>query len=483
MLLGIDIGTQSLKAALTDSALSLRGFGQQPYEVQFSQPGWAEQDPGIWEGALAPAIAQALAAAGVEASDIQGIGLCGQLDGCLPVDGDCEPLGPCLIWMDRRAQGQIDDAFAELIHKRTGIVADAAHLAAKICWLKRNGGQARCFHQPVSYLVERLTGRRRIDHALASTSMLYGLRTQRYEPELLALFGIAEQELPELAEAQNCAGPLLARGAALTGLRAGIPVAVGTGDDFASPLGAGVTDSSVVSVAVGTGEVVGRRMSEAIIDASRLVETHAFPAGGYFTENPGWLAGGAVAWLMRVLGLRDFAQFDALAAAAPIGAGGLLFLPALTGAMAPQWIADARGCFYGLTPAHGPGHLARALLEGCAFAMRDVLDSLRVMGPTPREIVFSGGGSRSRLWAQIRADAAGLPIAIVASPHAAVIGAAMLAGVAAGIFGSLAEAQALLPMPAERVVPDSEAQHLLDASHGRYRALFSALKPIFASPA
>jgi xylulokinase len=480
MLVGVDIGTQSLKAVVTDEALRRYGEASRSYAPQFTGPDRVEQSPRLWEDAIGPVIAEALAQAGVQSRRVTGLGLCGQLDGCVPVDGNCEPLGNCMIWMDRRAHGELADLSADRIHARTGIVPDPSHLAAKIRWFKRHGDEAADhFHQPVSYMVERLTGARVIDHALASTSMVYALESRRYDPELLADFDIAERELPPVRESHDRAGPLNRRGAALTGLPEGISVAVGTGDDFANPLGAGIHDVDQLSVSIGTGEVVGSIFARPDIDAARLVETHAYPSGGYFIENPGWLSGGSVKWLMDVLGVPDFAAFDALAGAAPAGCDGLIFLPALTGAMAPEWNANARGCFYGLAPVHGRAHLARAVLEGCAFAMRDVIARLAALGARPSSISMMGGGSRSRLWAQIRADVTALPADLSASPHTSVLGAAMLGGVASGAFRDLAEAMDGLPPSSARLDPDASASSALEDAYGRYRTLFSALKPVF----
>ena len=480
MLVGVDIGTQSLKAIVTDETLRRCGEASRSYAPQFTGPDRAEQSPRLWEEALGPVIAEALADAGIESNRVTALGLCGQLDGCVPVDSNCEPLGNCLIWMDRRAHGELADLPCDRIHATTGIVPDPSHLAAKARWLKRHGSEAADhFHQPVSYMVERLTGARVIDHALASTSMVYALESRCYDPELLAGFGIAERELPAIREAHEEAGTLNRRGTELTGLPEGISVAVGTGDDFANPLGAGIHEVGALSVSIGTGEVVGSIFALPDIDSARLVETHAYPSGGYFIENPGWLSGGSVKWLMDLLGLHDFAAFDALAAAAPPGCEGLIFLPALTGAMAPEWNADARGCFYGLAPVHGQAHLARAVLEGCAFAMRDVIVRLMELGATPPAIGMMGGGSRSRLWAQIRADVAALPVNLTSSPHTSVMGGAMLAGVASGTFFDLREAMDGLPPASVCIDPQTKILSVMDDAYHRYRTLFAALKPVF----
>jgi xylulokinase len=481
MLVGVDIGTQSLKVAVTDSALSLKGEASRPYSPSFPGPDRAEQDPALWERALGPAIAEALARAQATARQVSGLAICGQLDGCIPVDGSGDPRGPCLTWMDRRAGAELSDIDTDQLHNVTGIIADASHLAAKIRWLKRHEGEASRttrYHQPVSYMVERLTRAFVIDHALASTSMLYDLEARDYDTALLSAFGVARAELPNLAESGDCAGTLTVAGAGLTGLPTGIPVAVGTGDDFSTPLGAGLTEAGELSVAIGTGEVVGALFAEPVIDPDCLVETHAYPAGGYFIENPGWLSGGAVTWLKDLLGILDYELFDEVAAGAPAGADGLIFLPALTGAMAPEWIATARGCFYGLTPAHGAPHLARALLEGLGFAMRDVLARLVKLGAQPKSLKLLAGGSRSTVSAQLRADIAALPVFLPQHSHSSVIGAAMLAGVAAGAFTDLKQAVTRLAPPSRCLTPNAVATAVLDCSYERYRQLFAAVKSI-----
>lgn len=485
MLVGVDIGTQSLKVAVTDLSLAVQGEASHCYRPHFPGPDRAEQDPRLWESALGPAIAEALAAAGLAAGQVTALCICGQLDGCIPVGRQGELRGPCITWMDRRASEELGDIDKDLLHAVTGLVPDASHLAAKIRWLKRHDEDAALtarYHQPVSYMVERLTGVSVIDHALASTSMLYDLRAQDYDASLLSAFGVTLAELPALAQSGERAGKLTIQGAALTGLCAGIPVAVGTGDDFSTPLGAGLVEPGQVSVAIGTGEVVGALFADPVIDAACLVETHVYPAGGYFVENPGWLSGGAVAWLKDLLRLENFEAFDELAAAAPPGSDGLIFLPALTGAMSPEWIAGARGCFYGMAPSHGTPHLVRSLLEGCGFAMRDVLTRLETLGARPSSLTLLAGGSRSRVWAQMRADIADLPVTLPRHAHSSVIGAAMLAGVASGAFKHIKEAAALLSAPAESLLPDLSAGAKLDQSYQRYRRLFASLKSIFPQP-
>jgi len=244
MIVGVDIGTQSLKAVIVTPDLEILGTHAIAYQPEFPRAGWAEQNPRLWEEALGPAIAGALAVAKCIPKDVRALGVAGQLDGCIAVDRYGDPIYPCLIWMDRRADAEIADIDAALIQQTCGVVLDASHLAAKIRWLKRHVAEvqrAPCFHVPVSYMVSRLTGANVIDHATASTSMVYGLAAQDYDDTLLTLFGIGRRELPAPRAAQSLAGALSSAGNVMSGLPEGIPVAVGTGDDFSSALGAGLT--------------------------------------------------------------------------------------------------------------------------------------------------------------------------------------------------------------------------------------------------
>jgi len=491
MIVGVDIGTQSLKAVVVDQNIRLLGEAAYPYTPIFPQPGWAEQDPALWEKGLRIAVASALADAGITSTEVRALGIAGQLDGCLPVDPDGRAVSNCLIWMDRRADRElkaINGIDAKKLRRITGITMDAGHMAAKIRWFLNNLPGNRtdlCFHQPVSYMVSRLTGAHVFDHALASTSMLYSLEKGDYATGLLKAFGLDRRQLPVIRDAWDPAGEISAEGAALSGLPQGIPVAVGTGDDYATPLGAGLIEPGRMACVLGTAEVVGALDASPKIDHQGLVETHRYFGGSYFIENPGWLSGGALEWFVDTFRLNGVEELVGLAESAPAGCEGLLFLPALSGAMAPQWIESARGCFYGLTPAHGTAHMARAVLEGCAFAMRDVFERLRSMQVSVRSILLLGGGAKSRLWGQIRADISGVPVAVPTHLDTSPIGAAMLAAVAAKIQPDL-ETCSMLVEAAETGVagktvikPDPARVELYDAAYSSYGRLFESLKPMF----
>ncbi len=482
LVVGVDLGTQSCKAVVCDDRLAVLGDHQEPVTTRYSQPGWAEQDPREWDEALAGAVAGALAVARVHASDVRALAIAGQLDGCVPVDTRGQPVHAALIWQDRRAVDEAGLADRARVHAIAGQVADASHLAPKLRWLRDRGVRAARWHQPVSYLVERLTGAAVLDPAHASTTMLYDLTAGAWSAELLAAFAIERAELPEVRAATALAGALTAE---LAGIPAGTPVAVGTGDDFATPLGAGLAAPGSLICALGTAEVAGTLATTPVLDtpAARaaidpwralpepMVETHAYPTGAYFVENPGWLSGGAIRWATRMLGLASDSALDALAASPPPGADGVTFIPALAGAMTPAWRPRARGALHGLTAAHDRAHVARAVLEGLAFACRDVAARITALGLPLRDVHLLGGGSRSAIWAQLRADALALPHHVAARTDTCAVGAAMLAAVAAGLVPDLAAACALAPPPARTVTPATS----LDEPYARYRRLAAHL--------
>jgi xylulokinase len=481
LVIGVDLGTQSCKAVVCDERLAVLAEHQEPVTTSHPEAGRAEQDPVEWERALRTAV-EAVAAG---RSGIAAIGIAGQLDGCVAVDTYGAPLTRALIWQDRRSIAETARADRARVHAITGQVADPSHMAPKIRWLREHGVRAARWHQPVSYLVEHLTGAAALDPAHASTTMLYDLAAGTWSAELLAAFAIDPAELPSIRAATAIAGTLQR---ALAGIPAGTPVVVGTGDDFATPLGAGLAAPGSIICALGTAEVVGALATAPLLDtpAARgagdpwrglpdpMVETHAYPTGAYFIENPGWLSGGAIRWATRMLGLSSDAELDALAASAPPGADGVTFIPALAGAMTPAWRPGARGALHGLTASHDRAHVARAVLEGLAFACRDVVERLESLGVVSRAstaVHLLGGGARSAIWAQIRADALGLRHHVAARTDTCAVGAAMLAAVGAGLVPDLAAACAFAPAPARTVDPGPR----LDGPYARYRALAAHL--------
>ena len=310
----------------------------------------------------------------------------------MPVDAAGEALAPAALWLDRRAA---DEAAAlgarwdrETLRRRTGINLDASHGAPKIAWYRGQGGPAAiadAYLVPGSYVAAWLTGVRVADPAAASTTMLLDLATGAWADDLAADIGIDARLLGSVAPAHAVVGPLRPTTAEALGLPAHVLVVTGTGDEHAACLGAGMLDPGLVCDITGTAEPVAASALTPIIDDTGLVETHPHAAPDrWLLESPGFVSGGARRWVAEsMLGVSP-ERIGELAAQAPPGADGLVFVPALGGAVTPRWNDRARATFHGLRLGHDQRHLARAVLEGCAFALRDLVDRLDELGARRR---------------------------------------------------------------------------------------------------
>jgi xylulokinase len=483
---GVDVGSQSVKGVLIDSEGVVRASGSHALTMHHPQGGWAEQDARHFEQGIAAVVAATLAHAGVAASEVGALCLACQVDGVVPMSSKGNALGPAIIWLDRRAEKEVADLAgkvgADRLFELTGLVPDSSHSGPKIMWLREHEPQifadAAAFPPVAGYLLKRLTGRLAIDHANASSSLLYDLRERRWSEELMEAGGLNSDQLGEILDANEVAGPLSALGASLTRLSTGCVVLVGTGDEHAASIGAGSLSTGCVTDVTGTAEPVTVASDQVILDYEGLVETHAHALKDrYLVENPGFVSGGSTLWLAEnVLKVTQAAFFE-LAASAPAGSDGVIFLPSLSGAMTPRWNARMRGAFAGLAMPHTSATMARAVLEGCAFALRDVTERFSALGLGQDEIRVVGGGAASETWMQIKADVTGRPVRRVLVPEATALGAALLAGVATGIFPDITDAVTRTVRVADQpFLPDPERRSLYDDAYANYRRLYDGVE-------
>jgi xylulokinase len=390
--------------------------------------------------------------------------------------------------MDRRATDQtaalgrrVDRATVRSI---TGLNVDASHGAPKIAWLREAGDErstATGYLAPVAFLVAGITGERVIDHANASSTMLYDLTERAWSPLMLDATAIDAAALGRISAAGDAVGTLRPAAAETLGLTRDCMVVVGTGDEHAACLAAGALEPGVICDISGTAEPVASASPLPTIDPEGLVETHAHVlADRWLVENPGFVSAGSVRWLAEdILGVAQISLAD-LASGAPVGADGVTFIPALGGAMTPRWNERVRGSFHGLSFGHDRRHLARAVLEGCAFALRDIVDRLTLLGLPSDRIRVVGGGARNSLWLQIKADVTNRPVEVLTEPEATAAGAAMLAATDAGFFPDVLTAvRATLALDEATVLPDPAAVEVLDEAYDRYRRGFDALEPTY----
>ncbi len=484
--LGVDVGSQSMKSVLLDPEGAPVGSQAHRLTMTHPNPGWAEQDPHQFEEGLAQLIVETLARAGVTGTEVGALSLACQVDGVVPIAKEGSALGAAIIWLDRRAESQAEamsrKVGPERLFEITGLVPDASHSGPKIVWLREHDPEAfavaSAFPPVAGYLLYRLTNRLALDHANASSSLLYDLRTRQWSEELLDSFDLSVGQLGEILEAGDVAGTLTAEAAAMTGLSTNCEVLVGTGDEHAGSIGAGAIDEGLITDVTGTAEPVTVASKNVVLDYHGLVETHAHALRGfYLVENPGFVSGGSTKWLAEnVLHVSQPEFFDLAAAATP-GADGAIFLPTLSGAMTPRWNGRMRGVFAGLAMGHTSATLARAVLEGCAYGLRDITNRFFELGLGEDEIRVVGGGAASDTWLQIKADVTGRPVRRVLVPEATAHGAALLAGVAAGTFSGLDDAvQRTVQVADQPFVADPARASLYDEAYVRYRALFDGVE-------
>jgi xylulokinase len=488
--IGVDVGSQSVKAVLMDPDGRVLASGGRACAMSHPRGGWAEQDPADWYACLRGAVHDVRERAGVAGGEVGALGLACQVDAVVALDSALRALRPAIIWLDRRAGAQADALAARVgedaLMQTTGLVPDASHMAPKIMWLREHEPEAvraaRWLAPVASCLLGRLTGEVAQDHANASSSLVYDVRARAWSPALVDAAGIDVEQLPPIAPSHAVAGTLTPQAADELGLSPACLLVVGTGDEHAATLGAGgVAPGTVVDV-TGTAEPVCVPAAEVVIDGEKLVETHAHAVDGMLlVENPGFVSGGSTAWWATTVGGRPQGELFAQAAQAPPGSDGVLFLPALSGASAPRWNEEMRGAFAGLSMGHDGAHLARAVLEGCAYALRDIVERFAALGLAGSELRVVGGGARSPLWLQIKADVTGRDVWPVRLEEATATGAAMLAGLASGAFRDVHDAVArVVRLASEPFRPDPAAVAVYEEAYARYRRLYDAVEGALA---
>ncbi|HYF11837.1 MAG TPA: FGGY family carbohydrate kinase [Actinomycetota bacterium] len=500
--IGCDVGSQGTNVALYSEDGTLCASSYQPYDLAFPNPGWAEQDPELWISATERGISSVLGEVEADTSAVKGLSFGSQLDGMVVCDGAGRALRPALIWMDRRAEAQAA-ALAERIapedfYRRVGANLDSTHAVFRAMWVRDEEphvfAQAKHVMPPGSYVLWRTTGVLGVDYSNASSLALLDPRSRTWSDEVLEATGIDRAMLPELGAGTQAVGTISAAFAEATGLAPSTVVAMGCGDEMAATLGAGVFAAGEVCDVVGTAEPVCAASPEPHEDPTMLFECHPHAdPDAWLLENPGFVSGGNLRWWRdqfapiergaEAEGLGD--AYDLLSKEAERidpGSDGVVFVPAMQGAMAPEWNGAARGVFYGLTLAHTRAHMTRAILEGSAFGLRDILEAMKAAGGDVRRLTIVGGGAKGPLWRQIKADVTGLPVRVPESVETTATGAAILAAVAAGVHRDVASAaDAFVSFRPDEHEPDPERREIYDDAYRRYREVYFALKPVFAS--
>jgi xylulokinase len=479
LLLGYDVGTSSVKVGIYSPDGDLLAAASAGYPVHRPAPRHVEQDPDDYWTATVTAIRAALAALPAGAGRVAALGCCGQAPTLVLLDRAGRPVRPAIIWQDTRAAAEAAALSTETVDGGR-VRADASAPAARLRWLAAHEpdtlARAAVAIGAKDYVTYRLTGELVADYWTARG--LFSAVPEPGRPAPPPDPAVEPRLLPRCLFAHEAAGAVTAPAAAATGLPPGAPVAAGWSDGLAACLGTGALAAPGLGLDIaGTSEMIG--LCAPARPAATALLTAPIPGVAHWAVfGPTQASGGALEWACRLIGA-DPAAAGALAAQAPPGAAGLVFLPYLEGERAPIWDPAARGLLFGLAGDHGPAHLIRAVLEGVACSVRHVLTTAEAdAGLTAREVRTAGGGTRLALWTQLKADLTGRPFVTVPTVDVGTLGAAILGAVAAGRAPDLASAAARMVRLGAVAAPDPAQTARYGELYATYLALYPRLRDL-----
>jgi xylulokinase len=499
-LLGIDIGTSGTKTLICDEEGTVLATAVAEHPIFSPKPGWSEQLPSDWWKAVCKATKAVVAKAKVKPAEIGGIGLSGQMHGSVFLGDGPEALRPALLWNDQRTAAEC----AEIESKAGGrealieLVANPAltgFTAPKILWVRKHEpkvyAKTRHILLPKDYIRFLMTGEYATEVSDASGTLLLDVVNRKWSEKLLGLLEIDRGLMPRMYESQEVTGTLNAQAASSMGLRAGIPVVGGAGDQAAGAVGNGIVTRGIVSATLGTSGVMFAHSDEPVRDPQGRVHTmcHAVP-NKWCVFGCMLSAGGSFQWFRNHLAVDEvllakkkktdpYELLVALAKKSPAGSEGLFFLPYLTGERCPHPDPNARGGWIGLTARSTRGMMIRALLEGVTFGMRDMLEIMRAMDIPTTEIRASGGGARSDFWRHLQADIYKTPLVITNAAEGPAYGVALLAGVGTGVWKSVEEACRASISKTVKIAPAKKSSAMYDRHFAVYQKLYGDLAERF----
>lgn len=492
-ILGIDIGTGGSRALVVDDAGTILASSTAPHEPFASLgPAWAEQDPADWWQAAVKATREALAASGLPASAIGAVGLSGQMHGAVLLDAQGNVLRPSIIWCDQRTAEECrwleQEVGRDRLLELTANPALTNFTLTKLLWVRKHEpdvwSRVRHVLLPKDYVRYRLSGAHAIDVADASGTLMLDVAKRQWSDEMLAAAGIRREMLPEVFESPAVCARVSAEAAEATGLPVGTPIVAGAGDQAAGAVGMGITTPGTVSVTIGTSGVVFAATERPALDRKGRIHTfcHAIP-DRWHVMGVTQAAGLSLRWFRDQWGAgSDDAAYEQLtreAAAVPPGADGVLWAPYLMGERTPHTDPDVRGALLGLAASHTRGHLVRAVLEGVAFSLRDSFGIFDELALPIGRVRVGGGGARSALWRSIQAAVYGRAVETVVAEEGAAYGAALLAGVGAGIWPSVDAACDAVVRTKEVTEPDPTAVKVLEERYRQFQRVYPALRDVY----
>ncbi len=491
--LGVDIGTSGTKTILINERGKILAEDSARYKLFHPRPLWCEQNPEDWWKATVKTIRSVVAKSGKSAASIKAIGLSGQMHGSVFLDKEDKVIRPALLWNDQRTAEECDEIESRAGGRRALIkmVANPAltgFTAPKILWLRnhepRNYARLHKVLLPKDDVRRRLTGEYATEVSDASGMLLLDVKKRDWSTKLLSKLDLDSSLLGEVYESEDVTGTLTKKVAKTLGLTTDCVVVGGAGDCAANAVGTGVVKSGVLSTSIGTSGVMFVHSDEVQVDPAGRLHTFCHAVRGkWHMMGVNLCAGGSLQWfadnLCSEVGDKVYDVLNREATKANPGSDGLFFLPYLAGERTPHADPDARGCFVGLTLAHQRSQLARSIMEGVTYSMRDSLEIIREMNVPVKQVRVSGGGSKSKLWRQLQADVFGTKAVTINAEQGPAYGVALLAAVGAGAYKNVQQACAATIRETSSTPVDRKTKRIYDARFPVYQNLYQSLKGNF----
>jgi len=499
LLLGIDIGTTSVKAGVFDVEGQCLGISRQNYTLQTTVVDHVELDAETYWDATCAVVQQVLMSNDIAGKEIGGIGVSSQGETVIPVDSAGNPIHPAIVWLDNRAREQaqqLSDKLGQTAYRHTGIPdINATWPACKIAWLHHNRPQV--FNSTAKFLlvqdfiIFRLTGQFVTEGSIACTTLLYDIVENQWWTQALESIELERERLPRISKPGEVAGVLTSKSAKSLNLCSGIPVILGGMDQAVGAVGAGNIFPEIISETTGGALAIQVTVPHPDIDTSERLPVYVHSVPDRYLLVPVCDTGGmALQWFRDNFcsteiekAIKDdknvYEMLTQMAGEVSAGCDGLLMLPHLTGAFSPEYNPLARGVFFGFTLYHQKPHFIRAVLESVAFMLRRNLELIVHAGVKAGELRATGGGAASQLWRQIKADVCQLPVITLQNNDTAVLGDAILAGVAIGMFKTPDEAVEAMVSTAEKLTPIPENIAVYEKPYQNYCQLNDTLDPLF----
>ena len=484
--IGIDLGTSSVKLLLMDELGVIHQQVTREYPLEFPQPGWSQQAPEDWKAAVLSGLQELTA--NCDKSQIAGIGTGGQMHGLVVLDRNDNVIRPAILWNDGRTAAQVDYLNGVIgkktLSERTANIAFAGFTAPKILWMKENepGNFAKIakIMLPKDYVNYVLTGVHCCDYSDASGMLLLDVAHKCWSKEMLDLCGITEAQMPALYESYETVGTLKPEIAQLLGFPQSVKVCAGAGDNAAAAVGTGVVGDGGCNISLGTSGTVFISSKQFGVDPNNALHAFAHADGGYHLMGCMLSAASCNKWFMDdILRTKDYASEQAPITDEKLGTNHVYFLPYLMGERSPINDTNARGTFIGMSMDTSRADMTQAVLEGVAFAIRDSVEVAKSLGIPLTSSMLCGGGAKSPLWRKILANVLNMPLTIPASEQGPGMGGAMLAMVACGAYGSVAEVCQKLVTVSQTVSPDPEIAARYEARYRQFRLIYPALKGLY----